>query len=234
MKFTLLVPTKDEIGGMKAIMPRVRPEWVDEILVVDGGKDGCYEYALERGYRAIRQRGKGLVGAYREGVAEAAGDVIISFSPDGNSVPELIPELVSKMREGYDMVIASRYLDGAKSEDDDAVTAFGNWMFTRMINLCFGGRYTDTLVMLRAWRKELFGAIEFRVELAGFEPHICIKCAKWGLKTAEIPGDEPARIAGVRKMSPLANGSAILATIALELLSRSDFGKPPFPRQREG
>ena len=38
-----------------------------------------------------------------------------------------IPVLLEKMEEGYDMVIASRYLDAAKSEDDDWLTGFGNW-----------------------------------------------------------------------------------------------------------
>ena len=30
------------------------------------------------------------------------------------------------MKEGYDLVIASRYLHNAKSEDDNIVTKFGN------------------------------------------------------------------------------------------------------------
>lgn len=219
MKFTLLVPTMNELGGMKAIMPHVDPKWVDEILVVDGGTDGTYEYAVAAGYRVIKQKSKGLVNAYREGLEVAEGDVIIPFSPDGNSVPAVIPQLVAKMREGYDMVIASRYLPGATSEDDDAVTAFGNWMFTKIINICFAGRYTDTLVMMRAWKKDLFHKVKFRVELAGLEPHICIYAAKHGLRVTEIPGDEPARLAGVRKMSPLWNGLAIVFTILADLVS---------------
>ena len=53
------------------------------------------------------------------------------------------------------MVIASRYAKSAKSEEDDMVTAFGNWLFTTMINILFKGHYTDTLVIFRAWQKEL-------------------------------------------------------------------------------
>ena len=210
----------NEIAGMREVMPRIKREWVDEILVVDGGTDGSYEYALEHGYRAIKQKSPGLVAAYREGVAAAAGDVILTFSPDGNSVPEVIPPLLAKMRQGYDMVIASRYLDGARSEDDDRVTAFGNWLFTKMINVAFGGSFTDTLVMMRAWRKELFLSLRFRVERAGTEPHICIMALKKGLKVGEIPGDEPARIGGIRKMSPFLNGTSILMTIFMEYFAQ--------------
>ena len=211
----------NELGGMKVIMPQIQRNWVHEILIVDGGSDGTFEYAVEQGYRVLKQKSKGLVGAYREGVAAAIGDAILTFSPDGNSVPALIPLLVTKFHEGgYDMVIASRYLPGAKSEDDDTVTAFGNWMFTKMINLAFSANYTDTLCMLRIWKKDLFYKSEnMRVERAGFEPVFCIKAAKLKLKVGEVPGDEPARIAGIRKASPLVNGASIFITIMLEFIS---------------
>ena len=218
MKVTLLIPTMNEIGGMKVIMPQIQRNWVDEILIVDGGNDGTFEYAKEHGYRVLQQKSKGLVGAYREGVAAAIGDAILTFSPDGNSLPALIPLLVVKFREGgYDMVIASRYLPGAISEDDDVVTAFGNWMFTKMINLAFSARYTDTLCMLRIWKKDLFFRSEnILIERAGLEPNLCIKAAKLKLKVGEVAGDEPARIGGIRKMSPLLNGAGILVTIIYE------------------
>lgn len=208
----------NELGGMKVIMPQIQRSWVDEILIVDGGNDGTFEYCVEHGYRVLKQKSKGLVGAYREGVAAAIGDAILTFSPDGNSLPALIPLLVAKLHEGcYDMIIASRYLPGAKSEDDGAVTAFGNWMFTKIINLAFSAKYTDTLCMLRIWKKDLFYRSEnMLIERAGLEPVFCIKAAKLKLKVAEVAGDEPARIAGKRKMSPLLNGAAILATIILE------------------
>ncbi len=51
LKHTMLVMTLNEIDGMKAVMPRVRPEWLDQIIVVDGGsKDGTIEWAKEQGY----------------------------------------------------------------------------------------------------------------------------------------------------------------------------------------
>jgi len=217
LKVTLLVPTLNEIEGMKAIMPRIRREWVDEIFVVDGGStDGTVEYAKSQGCRVIRQTRKGVPGAYRDALEHITNDIIITFSPDGNSVPEKIPELVEKMKEGFDMVIVSRYLDGAKSEDDDPVTAFGNWMFTKMINIFFGGRYTDCLVIFRAWKAELVQrAIEVPAR-AGYELYTSIYCAKHKLKVSEIPGDEPARIGGERKMNPLKNGLAVLGLILSE------------------
>lgn len=219
MKITLFVPTLNEIDGIKTIMPRVKKEWVDEILVLDGGStDGTIEYAKSKGYRVVMQKSKGITNAYREAIKAAKGDYIIAFSPDGNSLPEVIPQLVSKINEGYDMVIASRYLKGAKSYDDDFVTAFGNFMFTTIINICFGGKYTDTLVMLRAFKKNIVKKLNINVPRAGMEPILSIRCAKEKLKVTEIAASEPKRIGGKRKMNPILNGLDILRLIFSELI----------------
>jgi glycosyltransferase involved in cell wall biosynthesis len=219
MKSTLLVPTLNEIEGVRLIMPRISKDWIDEILVVDGGSiDGTLEYFENNGYKVIRQKSKGICGAYWEGIEVATGDIIVPFSPDNNSVPELIPGLVSKIKEGYDMVIASRYLKGAKSYDDDRVTAFGNWMFTKLANICFGAKFTDTLVIFRAFRKDIVKTLKLdEKKRPVFEYQICIRCAKQKLKVTEIPGDEPKRIGGKRKMRPLYNGSTLLWQMIKEL-----------------
>ena len=107
MKTSLLVMTLNEIDGMKAIMPQVQPDWVDQIIIVDGGStDGTIEWARDSGYEVYVQKQPGFRHAYTEVMPQIIGDVLITFSPDGNSIPSVIPELVTKMREGYDMVIA--------------------------------------------------------------------------------------------------------------------------------
>ena len=218
MRITLLVPTLNEIRGMREVMPRVRRDWVDEILVVDAGStDGTLEYAQEQGYKMVHQKSRGITYAYQEALPHASGEVVIAFSPDGNSVPELIPALAGKMREGYDMVVASRYLAGARSEDDDLLTGIGNRIFTGMINVLFGGRYTDSLVMMRAFRKDIVPEFPPGMPRAGMDAMLSISCAKRKLKVAEIPGDEPKRIGGQRKMQPFLNGLDILKLIAWEL-----------------
>lgn len=229
MRTVLLIFTLNEIDGMRIIMPRIKKEWVDQVLVVDGGStDGTVEYAKEHGYNVIIQKRRGIRNAYIEAIEYVNTDIVVTFSPDGNSIPELIPKLIKKVEDGYDMVIVSRYANGAKSYDDDLITAFGNWMFTSLINFIFKSKYTDAMVMFRAWRKNIFKELDLDKEgsyiheerifhtKVGIEPLLSIRAAKTKLKCADIPGDEPPRIGGERKLQIIRWGAAYLFQIFRE------------------
>lgn len=221
MKTTLLVCTLNEVNGMRVIMPRVRQVFDGQIIVLDGGStDGTVEYAQAQDLFVYVQKQPGLRHAYVEALPYIEGDILITFSPDGNSIPDLIPELIRKMEGGYDMVIASRYLPPARSEDDDLITAFGNWFFTRTVNWLHGGTYTDAMVMFRAYRKQTIFDLDLDKDESfalaerlfftriSWEPLLSARAAKRKLKVTEIPGDEPPRIGGTRKLKVLQWGAA--------------------------
>jgi glycosyltransferase involved in cell wall biosynthesis len=226
---TLFMPVLNEISGLRAILPRIRPEWCDQILMVDGGSDdGSLEYARQLGCDTYVQRRPGIRFAYMEAWPLIRGNIVITFSPDGNCVPEAIPRLTAAMADGYDMVIASRYLGGMHSEDDDIVTRFGNWMFTNLINGLHGGRYTDAMGIFRAYRSELFSRLALDSEdgyapekllatTIGIEPLLSIRCAKKRLRVSEIGVPEPARIGGTRKLKVVQWGGSYLLQVFREL-----------------
>lgn len=219
MKISLVIFAWNEIDGMKVIMPQIKKEWYDEMIIVDGGStDGTIEYAKEHGYNIFVQKEKGSGAAFMESVEKATGDIIIIFSPDGNSIPDRIPLLLEKMKEDYDMVIVSRYLDGAKSYDDDCITAFGNWMFTTLINILFGSDITDSLVMYRAFKRSIVKDLEINTKTSAWGTQLLTRAIRRKLKIGEISGNEPPRIGGVRKMRPLKNGAIELFRIAKEFL----------------
>ena len=226
MTTTLMVVAMNEIDGMRAIMPRVDPGWCQQILVVDGrSTDGTAEYAREMGYDVHVQREPGLRAAYREAWPRIRGDAVITFSPDGNCPPEYIPQLIATIAEGHDMVIASRYYKGAGSEDDDVVTAFGNWLFTGVINTLYGWHYTDAMTIFRIYRKRLFYELALDQDRTyrpferlfftrlGVEPILSTRCAKRRLRTVDIACPEPARIGGARKLQVIRWGLGYMTQV---------------------
>src|SRR5262245_44817331 len=93
---TLFMPVLNEITGLRAILPRIRPEWCDQIRMVDvGSGDGSLEFAREFGCDTYVQHRSGIRFAYIEAWPLIRGDIVITFSPDGNCPPEAIPQLTA-------------------------------------------------------------------------------------------------------------------------------------------
>ena len=127
------------------------------------------------------------------------------------------------------MVNASSYLGDAKNEDSDLITRFRNWFFTKTINFLHHGNYTDGMVMYRGIKKDVFFQLDlhkdesyslveriFRTTVC-IMPLLSVRAAKKGLKVCEIPGDEPARIGGERKLKLFQWGAAYYFQFIREL-----------------
>ncbi|HEU5281041.1 MAG TPA: glycosyltransferase [Gammaproteobacteria bacterium] len=233
MKTSLCVMTLNEIESIKIIMPQIDRSLFDQILIIDGGStDGTIEWFKEHNYEVYVQKERGLRQAYKEALPHIRGDVMITFSPDGNSAIEVLPQLVNELKNNADMVIVSRYLGDAKSEDDSIVTRFGNWMFTTLINLLHGGKYTDAMVIYRGYKKSLFETLKLTDDSAfkipeklfctriSIEPLLSIRAARARLNVTEIPGDEPARIGGERKLQIIRWGLAFLYQTIAEVFQK--------------
>ncbi len=220
---TLLLPVLNEIEGLKATVPKIDQNLFVQILMMDGGStDGSQAYAREQGIEVNRQKRPGILFAILDAYPHIEGDYVITLSPDGNALPELLPQMVSKIKEGADLVIASRYLPPARSYDDTLTTAFGNFLFTKLINGLGKQKITDALNIYRGYKKNLLIHPQLKRFLLGpvLEPAISAFSILNGLKTVEIPGDEPKRIGGERKMRIVYNGACVLLMIIRVYLYR--------------
>ena len=220
MSTTVIIPTKNEVIGVEKILPQVKKEWADEWIVMDGNsKDGTVDAAKKLNFNVIQQTGKGAGNAYREGVKHAHSENVLFFSPDGNCKPEYIPKLIKKLEEGnYDVVQISRFGKFGSSDDDSLLTAFGNQMFTFLVNIFFGGHLTDVLYGYKIIKKKVFQDLNLDAEFLTLEQQISIRTSKFGLKITEIYGNEPARVGGERKMVPYIVGSQLIKQIIKEFI----------------
>ena len=219
MKISLIIPTLNEIDGMKKIIPLIQKEWVDEIIIVDGGStDGTIEEAEKIGFTVIKQKTKGKHGAaIHDGFEYTDADILIMFGADGNNEPNEIPKIISKMKEGYDQVIVVRFGKTSINEDAGLIDGFGNKLFTFLANIFYGGKLVDTLSSSRAITRKAWNEIR----LDDFDMTLVYQMSIRGLikkqKIADIDGNEPARIGGKRKMYRIPTGLKLCSLLFREL-----------------
>lgn len=220
MKVSIIVFEINEIDGMRKMMPQIKKEWYDELLVIDGGStDGTIEYCKEHGYNLVVQTQKGPGGALNEAARMVSGDIVILYAPDGSFLVEVIPEMIAKIKEGYDIVNVSRYGFGAHSEDDTFWTGSANWLFTRLVNVMFGKWFvfTDLLYTYIAYRRELVDETRTDTDDITWAHTMMLRAIKRGKKIIEIPSMEPKRVGGEVKVSNKVGAAwVILRTLIAE------------------
>ncbi len=107
--------------------------------------------------------------------------------------------IVEKLKEGYDIVVVSRYLGDAVSEDDTLITGIGNWFFSKIIRYLGNYPITDALTMFRGYKVDIVRDKLFKKYLSTghiFEPLISAYGNLMNFKYIEIPGTEHKRIGG--------------------------------------
>ena len=219
MTTALIILTLNEVDGFKEIMPHVKREWADELIVIDGGStDGTVEEAKKMGLEVILQKSKGHGAAITLGVEVTKSDNIVLFGPDGNHEPEEITQLISKGEEGYEQVIVSRFGKGSVNLDAGRIDAFGNRMFAFFTNIFFGGKLTDVLNESRLITRKAMKEIKFDATGLDSTLQMTIRGLKKRQKIFEIVGNEGSRIGGKRKMRPFQTGCLLVKMIVKELI----------------
>ena len=135
MKVSVVLPAKNEAGGLPRTLGGVRsvmPE-AELIVVDDGSSDDTPGLAAALGARVIRSPySMGNGAAIKRGARAATGDVIVFMDADGQHDASCIPRLLQKLDEGYDMVVGARDWGGQAGMSRGLANTFYNWLASRM------------------------------------------------------------------------------------------------------
>ena len=131
---SLIVPTYNESQNIAELVNKVEALLsclsFEIIIVDDNSPDGTGKIAhvLNHKHGNIKiftRSGKlGLSSAVVHGFENADSDVIAVIDADMQHPPTILPKMYEKISEGYDLVVASRYIDGGRIE---------NWNFLRKL-----------------------------------------------------------------------------------------------------
>ena len=219
MSTVVVITTLNEIDGVKELLPKIKKEWAEEWLVVDGNSnDGTIDQVKKLGFNIALQNKKGHGDAVSRGVSDTKSDFILYWGPDGNHELQEIPTLIGKIKEGFDQVIISRFGKTSVNLDAGRMDTFGNKMFTFLINIFFGGRLTDALNLSRIITRKSMLRLKFDAEGLDSTTQMSIRALKQKHKIIAISGNEGKRIGGKRKMEPIPVGWDLTKLIILEFI----------------
>jgi dolichol-phosphate hexosyltransferase len=142
---SLVIPCMNERKGLEQVFPFV-PSCVDEVVIVDyKSTDGTPEFAKSKGARVFHENIRGYGAAYKRGLKEARGDIIVTGDGDGTYPISSIPEMVNYLLDNdLDFISGCRFpLKDQKSMRKRNYV--GNMIITSIAVMLFGYKVTDVL-----------------------------------------------------------------------------------------
>jgi dolichol-phosphate mannosyltransferase len=165
----------------------------------DGSEDGTVaslNALAEKDKRVVvleLSRNFGHQAALTAGIDAAQGDFVISMDADGQHPPEMIPQMVALLEQGYDIVQAQRVEDGALSFKQVTSAAF-----YKLINTISGTEMVPGAADFRGMSRQAVDALKSMPEYHRFLRGMV---SAMGYKSVILPYHETKRVAGRTKYS---------------------------------
>lgn len=204
MELSVIVPLYNEEDSVKplheAITNAVAPLNLNyEILFVDDGStDNTIPEALKlteinKNLRIIKfRRNYGQTPAMAAGIDNARGEILVTMDGDLQNDPGDIPELLSKIKEGYDIVVGWRHKRQDKLVTRKIPSRIANWLIGKIT----GVPIKDNGCSLKAYKADVIKNIPLYSEMHRFIPAMTSLA---GTQIAEIKVKHHARIYGESK-----------------------------------
>ncbi|MCO7174817.1 glycosyltransferase [Sporolactobacillus kofuensis] len=143
MDISVIIPTFNEGNNVQTITNRLskalQPTGKSfEILFMDDSTDNTPEILDQLSQDASfvryihRTNKRGLATAVIDGLKDAEGEILVVMDADLQHPPELIPTMIDKLNEGFQMVIPSRFVPGGSDGGLNLYRKFVSWT-ARMI-----------------------------------------------------------------------------------------------------
>ncbi|MBI2060769.1 MAG: glycosyltransferase family 2 protein [Nitrospirae bacterium] len=236
-KILALIPAYNEAECLPAVLSSL-PKGVDVLVVDDGSTDRTSAVAREGGARVIshaenRGQGAALLTGFHAAI-EDRYPVVVELDADGQHDPRDIPRLTAKLREGYDVVIGSRYLPFPEEAPDPAPDRprYAGPLIRRLLLPTFARIFarrahiatTDPMSGYRAFTRGIiekaFGNGEAAEEPQYFSMELYRKLQDIGARIGEVPIRIHPRTHGKSKKGFVRYGLGVLRGFASILRAR--------------
>ena len=222
----IIIPAYNEEENIEAVVTFIQQQYnqYDYIVVNDGSKDRTADICRQNGYELLNLPiNLGLAGAFQAGLKYAylkGYSYAIQFDADGQHRPEFIEPMLERIKQGYDIVIGSRFVNLKKG---NSLRMVGSKMITVAIKMTTGIRVSDPTSGMRMFSRNMIK--EFAQNLNyGPEPDTVSYLLKNGAKISEVPVRMEERQAGESYLN-LANSGKYMMKMLISILFVQNFRK---------
>jgi glycosyltransferase involved in cell wall biosynthesis len=211
-RVSVVIPALNEERNIGWVLERI-PDWVDEVIVVNGRSSDDTEGAARRARPDVvllhePRPGKGS--AVRAGLAAASGDVVALLDADGSMEPQELATFLAALCGGADLAKGSRFMPGGSSRDITRARALGNRLLVQAVNVLYGARFTELCYGYMALRRGALGRLGLSADGFEIETQIVTHCLRAGLRVTEVPSVEAARRSGTSNLHTVRDGARVL------------------------
>jgi glycosyltransferase involved in cell wall biosynthesis len=216
-KIIICIPAFNEAKAISEIILRSK-KYANEVLVYDdGSKDDTCEVATAAGATVIRnQENLGYGVAIRslfQTAKEQSADIMITLDSDGQHNPDQIPHLIEQIRQGFDIVIGSRFLRKDDKEKVPKFRSFGIRTITKLTQTGASGKITDSQSGFRAYSKNTLSKINLFQDGMAVSTEILLRASEKKLSTTEVPITINYDIEDPSTHNPITHGVGVLYSV---------------------
>lgn len=134
-RISIILPAKNEAAALKDLLPRLTAAQPGaEIIVVDDGStDDTRAVCASNGVTCLSSPySMGNGAAIKRGARAATGDILVFMDGDGQHDPADIARLLSRLDQGYDMVVGARSWESQAGVGRGLANTLYNWLASRM------------------------------------------------------------------------------------------------------
>ena len=160
-----------------------------EVIVADNGStDGSQDIARRSGARVVDIPVRGYGAALQGGIEAARGQFVIMADADDSYDLSGLDPFVSKLREGFDLVMGNRFAGGiAPGAMPPLHRYLGNPVLTAVGRLFFRSPIRDFHCGMRGFRRDSVLGLELRTTGMEFASEMVAKATLRGLRVTEVP-----------------------------------------------
>ena len=230
---SVVLPVFAETATVREIVDRLRallgPRLL-EVLVVTSPRSPADAVAACEAVRAAhpgqvrvfaQRRSPGVGYAFREGLAETAGDLVLLMDSDGEMDPDTVRDFVRVLDQGgVDLVVGSRWMAGGGAEGYEPRKAILNRGYHVLFRLLYRTRVHDLTFGFKMGRAAALKALPLEAQFQEIGADVTLRALKAGLVVREVPTVWRKRKEGV-STNPLRRNLRYASLALRILLSKS-------------